>query len=280
VAAIALALSASLAWGVSDFLAGSQSRRVPVLTVLLLSQVLGLAFALPVALAFGGVLPGTEAMLWALGAGLAEVAAFAALYRGLATGAMSLIAPLSATAGLVPLLVGLVSGDLLGPVQWAGVALALAGVALAATESGGHAGRRVAQGCGLALLAALGFGAYFVGMDQAADGGALWAAVLSRWASLAVLVAAACALRRTPAAPAGSRVPILFVGVLDIGANALFAAALTHGLAGVVSVLGSLYPVTTVVLAQLLLHERLARAQRLGVGTALAGVALLSLATP
>jgi drug/metabolite transporter (DMT)-like permease len=274
--AIALALGASLAWGASDFLAGTQSRLCPVLTVLLLSQVFALAVALPVALAFGGPLPGLEAAGWALGAGIAEVAGFAALYRGLATGAMSVIAPLSATAGLVPLLVGLASGDQLGAVQWAGVALALAGVALAVTEGGIRP--RIAQGCGLALLAALGFGLYFVGMDHAADGGALWAAVLNRWASLAVLAVAALALRRSPSAPAGSLVPILLVGTLDIAANALFAFALTHGLAGVVSVLGSLYPVTTLLLAQVLLHERLARVQGFGVGSALAGVALLSLA--
>jgi drug/metabolite transporter (DMT)-like permease len=274
--AIVLAVGASLAWGASDFLAGTQSRLLPVLTVLLLSQVFALAVALPVAVAFGGPLPGAEAAAWALGAGVAEVAGFAALYRGLATGAMSVIAPLSATAGIVPLLVGLASGDRLGVVQWMGVALALAGVALAVTEAGRRP--RVAQGCGLALLAALGFGLYFVGMDHAADGGALWAAVLNRWASLAVLAAAACALRRSPSAPPGSLTAIVLVGTLDIAANALFATALTHGLAGVVSVLGSLYPVTTLLLAQVLLHERLARLQGLGVGSALAGVALLSLA--
>jgi drug/metabolite transporter (DMT)-like permease len=276
VIAIALALAASLAWGASDFLAGTQSRLAPVLTVLLLSQVFGLAALLPVAVALGGPLPEFDTAAWALAAGVAEVAGFAALYRGLATGSMSVIAPLSATAGLVPLLVGLASGDDLGAVQWAGVSLALAGVAMAATER--DAGPRLAQGCGLALLAALGFGMYFVGMDQAADGGALWAAVLNRWASLTVLVAAACALRRTPVVPARATVPILLIGVLDIAANALFAAALTHGLAGVVSVLGSLYPITTVLLAQALLHERLARLQGVGVGSALTGVALLSLA--
>jgi drug/metabolite transporter (DMT)-like permease len=276
--AIALALCASLAWGASDFLAGLQARRVPVLTVLVVSQALGLVFMLPAALAFGGALPAGDAVAWAAGAGVAEVIGFAALYRGLATGAMSLIAPLGATAGVVPLLVGLAAGDHVGAVQWAGVALALAGVALSATETTAHARPRVVQGCGLALVAALAFGAYFVAMDQAAGGGALWAAVINRWASLALLAAVLVAAHRRPRVPAGTGAPIAAVGVLDIGANALFAAALAQGLGGVVSVLGSLYPVTTVVLAQFVLHERVRRLQRVGVTAALTGVALLSLA--
>ena len=252
--AIALALSASLAWGASDFLAGLQSRRVPVLTVLVVSA---------------GARAGGHAAdrrsrsaarcrargrwWWACRApALAEVIGFAALYRGLATGSMTVIAPLGATAGVVPLLVGLAQGHDLGPVQWAGVALALAGVALAASEAGGgHAPVRIAAGCGLALLAALAFGTFFVAMDQAADGGVLWAeTAINRWASLTVLAAALAATRRRPRVPHGATAPIAAVGVLDIGANALFAAALAQGLGGIVSVLGSLYPVTTVVLAQ------------------------------
>jgi drug/metabolite transporter (DMT)-like permease len=276
--AIALALSASLAWGASDFLAGLQSRRVPVLTVLVVSQALGLAVMLPSALAFGGALPDAGAVAWAAGAGIAEVIGFAALYRGLATGSMTVIAPLGATAGVVPLLVGLAQGHDLGPVQWAGVALALAGVALAASEAGGKAPVRIAAGCGLALLAALAFGTFFVAMDQAADGGVLWATVINRWASLTVLAGALALTRRRPRVPHGATAPIAAVGVLDIGANALFAAALAQGLGSIVSVLGSLYPVTTVVLAQLVLHERVRRVQRVGVTAALAGVALLSLA--
>ena len=277
--AVALALAASLAWGASDFVAGVQSRRVPVLTVLVVSQALGLVAMLPVALAFGGTLPDGASVAWATGAGFAEVIGFAALYRGLATGAMSLIAPLGATAGVVPLLVGIAAGDHLGPVQAAGVALALAGVALAATESGGDGGVRIAAGCGLALVAALAFGSYFVAMDQAADGRVLWATVINRWASLGLLAAVLLAARRRPRIPGGAAVPIAGIGVLDIAANALFAAALTQGLGGIVSVLGSLYPVTTVVLAQLVLHERVRRLQRVGVTAALAGVALLSFAT-
>ena len=276
--AIALALCASLAWGASDFLAGVQSRRVSVLTVLVVSQALGLAAMLPVAVAFGGALPEARAVAWAAGAGVAEVIGFAALYRGLATGAMSLIAPLGATAGVVPVIVGLAGGQQLGAVQWAGVALALSGVALAATESGAAAGVRLAAGCALALLAALAFGTFFVAMDQAADGGVLWATVINRWASLTVLAAALAVARTRPRMPDGAAAPIAAVGTLDIGANALFAAALAQGLGGVVSVLGSLYPVTTVVLAQVVLHERVRRLQRVGVTTALAGVALLSLA--
>jgi drug/metabolite transporter (DMT)-like permease len=274
-AAVALALAASLAWGSSDFLAGLKSRNIAVLSVLVVSQGAGLVLVAVAAVAWGGGLPDAHFALWAAAAGAAELIGFAALYRGLAVGAMSVVAMISATAALVPLVVGLASGEQIGALQSAGLALALVGIAPASLEQSAAAGHTTA-GVGLALLAALGFAAFFVGMDRASEGGVLWAVALNRCASLALLGLFAAAMRRRVGVTRADAPAVLGVGVLDIAANVLFAAALTFGLTGIVAVLGSMYPVTTVLLARVVLHDRIARRQELGVGGALLGVALVT----
>jgi drug/metabolite transporter (DMT)-like permease len=277
VAAVALALGASIAWGCSDFLAGVKTRRLAVLWVLLISQATGLGLVLVAAIASGEPLPGGHAALIAAGAGVAELIGFAALYRALAAGAMSVVAPVSATAALLPVLVGLVSGEAPGAAQALGMALALAGAGAAAFEPGtARGGRRAAAGVGLAVVAALGFGTFFVGMDLAADHGALWAVTLNRAAAVGVLVTVVLAARRP--VPIDRRAVAPLVGALDIAANTMFAIALTLGMAGVVSVLGSLYPLATVILARAVLHEHVTGSQRTGVAAALAGIGLVSLA--
>ena len=279
-AAVALALGASIAWGCSDFLAGVKTKRLAVLWVLLVSQATGLGLVLIAAIAAGEPLPGAHAALIAAGAGVAELIGFAALYRALARGAMSVVAPVSATAALLPVAVGLVSGEAPGTAQALGMALALAGAGLAAFEPGAAAaaGRQAAAGVGLALVAALGFGTFVVGMDLAADHGALWAVTLNRAAAVGVLVTVVLAARRPVPIERRAVAPLAAVGALDIAANTMFAIALTLGMAGVVSVLGSLYPLATVILARAVLHEQVTGSQRTGVVAALAGIGLVSLA--
>jgi drug/metabolite transporter (DMT)-like permease len=274
---VALALGASLAWGASDFLAGVKTRRLAVLWVLLVSQATGLVLVGAAALTSGAPLPGGQAALLAAGAGLAELIGFAALYKALAVGRMRVVAPISAMAALLPIIVGLAAGDAPNAAQALGMTLALAGAALAAFEYGGDH-RRAATGVGLAVVAALGFGAFFVGTDLAADDGALWAVAINRVAAVAALVAIVLAVRRPSPLTRDHVAPLVAVGVLDISANVMFAVALTVGMAAAVSVLGSLYPVATVVLARAVLHEQLSGSQRGGVVAALAGIGLVSLA--
>jgi drug/metabolite transporter (DMT)-like permease len=271
--AIVLALAASLAWGASDFLAGVKTRELAVVWVLMVSQVTGLVLVTVAAIASGNPLPGGDAVLWAAGAGVAELIGFAAFYRAMAIGTMSVVAPLSATAALVPIAVGLAAGDAPTIVQAGGMLLALAGAALASSERG----RGKAAGVGLALIAALAFGVFFVGVDQAADDGPLWAVAINRFAAVSVLIAVIATLRPAPLARP-SYAPLVLVGVLDVAANVMFAIAVTVGMAGMVSVLGSLYPLATVVLARAVLHEHVTGSQRTGVMAALTGIALVSLA--
>jgi len=205
--------------------------------------------------------------------------ALAAFYRGLAIGTMSIVAPISATGASVPVLVGLASGDRPSAVVLAGIAVAIVGVVLAAREQapeGSVAAAVARRSVLLALVAALGFGAFFVGMDASADAGVLWALLAARIASFSLIAAVALVAR--PRVPTEPRTLGLLagVGLLDLAANACFAAATTEGLLSVTSVLASLYPLMTVLLARLVLGERVRRVQEVGIAAAVLGVVLIA----
>jgi drug/metabolite transporter (DMT)-like permease len=277
VAAFLLAFASSVAWGAGDFLGGLKSRRLPVLNVLVASQVTGLTLiGFFVALRGEGP-PGGELMLWAPLSGIAGAIGLAAFYRGLAVGNMGVVAPISATAAVVPLVAGVAGGDRPGSIQYAGIGLALAGVVLASREEvEARLAGPTARGAGLALLSALGFGLFFVGMDHASDDDVAWAILVNRLTSVTVLLAAFAALR-PPFAARRSDLPVLAaIGTLDITANGMFALASTEGLVSLVSVLASLYPLTTVALAAVVLGERPHRVAQVGVVLALTGVALIA----
>ena len=239
---------------------------------------MALALLIPFALAVADETPSASAVGWAALAGSAGIIALGAFYRALAIGTMSVVAPISATAAAVPVLVGLAEGERPSTLQVAGMAIALAGVILASREpieEGAAPPNRAA--IGLALVAAAGFGTFFVGIDKAsATAEVPWVIVVQRCSSLALLVIAALAVRPTLPRDAPSLLILGMVGVLDLGANGLYALATTKGLLSVVSVLGSLYPAVTVVLARFVLAERIARVQEVGVVLALAGVVAIS----
>ncbi len=274
--AAVLALLGAASWGTGDFFGGLASRRAHVLTVLALSQAIGLVGIAAWAITSGEAVPGLGDVLPAAGAGAAGAIGLAALYRGLAIGAMGIVAPISATSPAVPLGLDLVRGDAPSGIQWAGIAAALAGVVLLAREPGRARDAGLAAGVSLALVAALGFGLFVVGLDAASDGGATWAVVIARAASTVLALAALVAAAVPPRAPARLLPAIAAVGVFDTTANVLVAFATTHGSAGIVAVLSALYPLTTIVLARLFLAEQLDRHRRVGGVLALAGAALVA----
>lgn len=273
--AIVLALGASISWGVGDFLGGLTSRRLHVLTVLVVQQVFGLAAAAVWVVWSGEGFPGWAATAWAAAAGAGGCVGIGALYRGMAIGAMGIVAPVSAVSAVLPFAVGIASGERPGALQAAGIVLALAGVAVASrepTERGGG----TAAGIGLALLAAAGFGLYFVFAERAAEESVPVAVATARGVSLLIALLAALAVG-VSLRPGRSFLPVLFaIGICDVAANMLFSVATTHGYLSVVSVLSALYPIVTVALAALVLHERIAPSQRVGVAGGLAGVALIT----
>lgn len=275
---VLLALAASLSWGAGDFLGGVASRRANAITVVALTMTAGLVFVSIVVLVSWDSPPPAGDLAAALGAGVGGAVGLAGLYRGMAVGAMGVVAPISALAAVVPLAVGVAQGERPGGLQLAGVVAALAGVALVSREPPSEVGAAAARaaGVGLALAAATGFGLYFVLMDAAADDSAAWAVLVAR-ATASVLGIAAVAVLRAPLRVPRSLVPVvLVVGALDVSANVLFGLATSRGLLSVVSVLASLYPVVTVALAWVVLHERTSRLQRAGAAAALAGAALIT----
>jgi drug/metabolite transporter (DMT)-like permease len=271
----AFALTASLVWGLGDFLGGLKSRAIPVLAVMAASQPFGLA-VLALAVAIRGTGPGGPEVAWAALAALFGTAGLVAFYRGMAAGAMSVVAPIAAVAAGVPVAWGVLSGDKLGGLQGIGVAAALGGSVMTSLERRGDQ-TRVAAGVGWAVLAMLGFGGYFVPMHAAAAHDWLWPAFVFRGTSVAV-VWAVLGARRDRLRGVRPHLPVLVaVGLLDTGGIAVFSAASsTHGLLSIVAVLASLYPVVTVLLARFFLGERVQLAQSVGVVVTLAGVGLIT----
>jgi drug/metabolite transporter (DMT)-like permease len=303
--AVVLALAASLCWGSGDFLGGLTTRRATLWAVVVGSQAVGLVGAALVVLLTGRPWIGLTGLWPALLGGVVGGVAIMAFYKALAIGTMSVVAPISATGAAIPFLWGLGSGERPGELQLAGVALAVAGVLLVTMDrprrgktigvgarprepahepgsapsdlSAGPADRaRQRRAVLLALLAAVGIGLMLVGFDETAKHDALWAMLGGRLASACFFTGFLLVLRPRIGLRRAALPGIVAIGLLDTGANGLFALATTQGYLSLVGVLGSLYPVVTVVLAYVVLRERLARHQLVGVIGALAGVALIA----
>lgn len=270
---IALALGASLTWGFADFFGPLKGRTLGALRVLVYVQLGGLV-AIALIVAVRGKGPADAAVLFAIPAAVSGTLGLYAYYRGMAVGAMSIVAPIAGISAAVPVAFGIATGDRPSIWQWLGIGAALAGVFLASREPG--RGAKVAAGVGLALLAAIGFGGYFPPMHEAGNADFWWASLIFRMTSASVILSVA-AVRRPSLAMAPVQVSLVaLIGVGDMLGNLLFAAASTSGLVSITSVLASLYPIVTVVLARVLLKERVARVQEAGIALTLAGVALIS----
>ncbi len=273
-AAIVLALGASLSWGFADFFGPLKGRTLGALRTLLYVQASGLV-AIAVIVAVRGRGPADWTALLAVPAAVSGTLGLYAYYRGMAVGAMSVVAPIAGVSAALPVVVGVISGDRPSTLKVAGIVCALGGVYLAAHEPGGTGGG-LAAGVGLALLAALGFGGYFPFMHAAGRADFWWASLFFRMTSTSVILSSV-AIRRPALAVRKSDLPLLvFVGFGDMFGNLLYAAASSRGLVSIVSVLASLYPVVTVLLARAVLTERVARTQEGGIVLTLAGVALIS----
>jgi drug/metabolite transporter (DMT)-like permease len=271
-----LALGGGLLWGVGDFLGGLASRRIAALAVVVVSQAIGLACLLTVVLVTGDPFPGVGALLPAVGAGVAVLLGITAFYRGLAIGAMGIVAPISAAGPVVPLAVDAAHGSTPSALQWLGIAFILLGVATLSWEGSSPGGSRLATGTGLAVFAALGFGLYFVGIDAGADESASWAVVAARVTAVSLGTLVALTTSTSLRAPRNLLPTLAAVGIIDTFANVLVAEATTHGAAGIAAVLSSLYPLVTIVLARLVVGERLSLPKRVGGGIALAGAAFVA----
>ena len=273
--AIVLALGASLSWGFADFFGPLQGRKLGALRTLVYVQLGGLV-GIAVIVAVRWIGPQSSVALLAIPAAISGTLGLFAYYRGIAVGAISIVAPIAGVSAVVPVIVGIASGESPSAWQLAGMACALLGVFLAAREPRSSGDSRIAAGVGLAILAAIGFGGYFPFMHAAGNADFWWASLIFRIASTSVIMLAVVVTRPNIVVPGRVLPWLALIGFGDMFGNLLFAAASTSGLVSVTSVLASLYPIVTVVLARIVLSERVARSQEAGIGLTLAGVVLIS----
>ena len=272
---VGFSLAAVLCWGTSDFTGGYASRRSDAFIVTLLSHAGGFVLMLTLALLSHAAYPSPSSRNWALLAGALGGTALAIFYRTLASGDMGIIAPVSAVLGAaIPAAFSMMTQGLPGAFPIAGFLLAGIGIWLISRPDGSVVNY---AGISMAALAGVGFAGFFICIDRAGDSSALWSAVHSRFASL-VIVAAIVLFRRGRGGlqPAGAALA-LFAGCLDVTGTAVFIRAEQTGRLDTAVVLSSLYPVITVLLARVVLHEQFTRWKTVGIFAALLAVPLIAL---
>ena len=284
--AVLLALLAAVGYGVSDFVGGLASRRVAALRVVIVSYPISLLMALAAAPLFGGTLTPATA-LWGAAAGIAGGVAVWWFYRALADGPMSVVSPLTAVlvAG-IPVLVGLATGERPGTLALAGVALALVAVVLVSRETpaasgeavDGHQARFTATVAWLTVGSGIAFALSFVFLYEIGDGSGLWPLAVSRASATAVVWLVAVGARQFTRPPGDVTRLAVGIALLDLVANGAMLYAFSGSMLSLVSVIGSLYPAATVLLAMTLLGERIGRLQQVGMALALGAVVLIALA--
>ena len=269
-----LSLSAAVSWGAADFSGGIATKTANVFSVIVVAHATGLAFMLLLALLVGEPIPGWTSLLWGIVAGLAGGIGLAALYKALAVGKMGINAPLSCViTALVPLLFSFSTEGLPHAVQLIGFVVALLSIWLIATQRGAAEG---SQGLGLAVVAGIGFGGFLLFIKLTGSEAVFWPLVSARAASFLLMLAITVIRGGDWKHSRGSVSYMLLAGILDSGANALYVAAAQRGRLDVAAVLSSLYPASTVMLARLVLKERLSRQQRVGMAAALIAVSLIA----
>jgi drug/metabolite transporter (DMT)-like permease len=267
-------LAASISWGTGDFSGGLASRRAHVFSVVLATYVVGMILLPILALAFSEPLPSWGDILWGAIAGLVGTLGLTAFYRSLAVGRMGINAPITAVLAVsLPVIFSALTQGLPGPAQLGGFVLALLAVALVSRPERA-AGRP--EGLGLALLAGLGFGGFFILISRVSPHAVFWPLASARMASLLFMIVFV-RVRGEQMLPKWSVLPLILVaGSLDVAGNVFFILAVHAGRLDVASIVSSLYPAVTVLLAAIILRERVSRIQGVGIALALCAILLIS----
>ena len=272
---VGFALAASLSWGAGDFSGGVATRRAKVLSVVIAAHAIGLMMLIALALIWSEPFPSTLDIIWGSVAGLAGAVGVVAFYQSLSVGRMGIVAPITAMlSAAVPVLFGAFFEGLPGPLHLIGFVLALIAVGLI---SGLGVVKGRPKGLGLAFLAGLGFGSFFILISRVSHGAIFWPLAAARLASFLFLLAVIL-VRRQEIIPKKSVLPVMFLaGALDVAGNVFFVLATHAGRLDVAAILSSLYPAVTVLLASIILKERVTRIQTIGICIALVAIPLISL---
>jgi drug/metabolite transporter (DMT)-like permease len=273
-----LALSSSAFWGTSDFFAGVKARTIAPPAVVAVTQGCALLALSAILLVrdtgFSSSFRG-NGPLWAVAAGTAGALGLVCFYTALASGTMGVVAPISSLGALVPVSLGLLTGEHPSATAWVGMAVAVSGAALASgPELTGAVPPRPVM---LAMVSAACFGTALYCLDRGARYALLETLWVMRLTSVALFLVAALVARSVGGTRARDLPALAIIGLGDVTANGLFAFSSSRGMVSVASVLGSLYPVATLFWARLLLGERLRRVQSIGVALTLVGVLAIAL---
>jgi drug/metabolite transporter (DMT)-like permease len=271
---VVFGLASAIAWGAGDFGGGWTGRRAPVFGVAIVVDIVGAAIMAVVAIVVGERLPGTTTLLLAAVAGVFAVAGIIGLYQGLAVGRMGVVAPVTGLiAAIVPVSVGFVRLGLPPPEVLAGIAAALGAVVLV-SRSTDPAGRP--SGIQYALVGGVGLGIFNVAIAAFPEHLVAWPLVIIKLAALVGVGVIVVAARRPWRVPSSVLPAAALVGVLDLAGNGLYVLATQAGRIDVAATLSSLYPVTTVILAVVLLREHVSRSHLLGIVMAAVAIALIA----
>jgi drug/metabolite transporter (DMT)-like permease len=271
----AFALCAAASWGSGDFNGGLSSRRIGSFYTVLISYGIGLCAIVIVAIARREPIPPPADLMWGVIAGVVVMMGLIFLFRGFATGRMGIVAPVSAVLGTtIPVIFTAFTKGLPRELQLAGFALALFSIWLLSRPD--KLGVRPA-GLGLALLAGIGFGAFFTALGQVSKSAVFWPLIVARLAACILMIAFALFTRKPLLPPNPPWRLLTLAGILDVSGNIFFLLAVQSGRLDVAAVLGSLYPAVTALLAGLIAKERMARLQVIGVVMAVMAIGLITI---
>lgn len=261
-------------WGTADFLGGVMSRRYRPIAVYGWAQVFGCAALVIFALTTGAWRADLGYLPWAIATGVVGLFAMVLFYTALSTGPMGIVSPLVAVSVVIPLGYGLLQGESPAPMQVFGIVLAVMGILLASGPELSDPGS--ARALLLAGLSALAFGAFVILLDIGSETSPVMTVTVSRVTVVAMVVVLALIVRSTGGIARRDLGVVAALGIMEAASNVMFAVSITLGMLATTSVLGSLYPVATAILAAIFLRERLKPIQYIGVVAAMAGVVLIA----
>jgi drug/metabolite transporter (DMT)-like permease len=276
---IVLALISALLYGVADFSGGSATRKNSVFSVMLLTQAAGLIVACVAAPLVGPDSPRISDIAWGVGGGILGFAGVAALYAGLAKHRAAIVSPVSALVGaILPAALGALLGERPSGTALAGAALCVPAILFLAYEKGETADRAKLRASFLyGTVAGLGFGGFFIAISRTSPGSGLWPLIGSRAATLVMVAGILLLGKRRPAVARADVRTAIFAGAADMSANVFFLLATRTGLLMIVTLVTSLYPAPTVILARVFHGQKISLPRAAGIAFALAGVALIGL---
>jgi drug/metabolite transporter (DMT)-like permease len=279
-----LAIGSAVFYGAADFTGGLATRRVGTIPVVVVSQASGLVLLVLVLPLLAHASPSRPDLLWGGAAGLTGGIGVALLYRALAIGTMAVVAPTTAICAVaIPVVVSMLLGERPAPLAFLGIALGIVSIALVSRQQttalpdrhDRRSWRRVPVGVGTALASGVAIGFFFLSLAQTGSGAGMWPLVVARLASVAFFTGVAIAGGQSIRMPARVAAIVIGGGIIDMLANALYMLAARQGPLSIVVTLSSLYPASTVLLARVVLGERLNSWQIGGVGCALAAIVLI-----